>query len=67
MVITTAKLISQFFCLFWPCHEAYRRMLVPQPGIGPDSQQGKHQVITTGLLGNSLSNLKNEGGTREPA
>ena len=29
------------------------RILVPQPGIEPRSWQGKRQVLTTGLPGNS--------------
>ena len=56
-----------FFFKFWPCHKACRRILVPQPGIEPESQQGKHRVLTAGPLGNFLSNLKIKGGKRESA
>ena len=38
---------------FQPCCMALR-ILVPQPGIEPGLLQWKHQVLTTGLPGNSL-------------
>ena len=36
----------------WPCHVA-GRILAPWPGIEPRPWQRKHQILTTGLPGNS--------------
>ena len=48
---------SNFSLFLWPYCMACR-VLVPWPGIEPRPWQWKHQVLTTGLPGNSL-NLSN--------